>query len=220
MGAPRNVTLVYNAVGARETPILRHFGCFGHPQLAGTVAICFTSPMAKNASRRNFLRIAPLAVAALPLTELLHANTVEAGQTASATAAPFKIITAETLATDAKELQAKPGNKDLFLAKELPFLMVMTTETAHSATEFEWHEGRDHILQVLEGTTVYEIGGTPKNGRNVKPGEWLAPTSNGATTLALKKGDTLVIPRNTPHKRMTKGSVTFTLISPTGPTKA
>jgi mannose-6-phosphate isomerase-like protein (cupin superfamily) len=177
--------------------------------------------MAKNASRRNFLRIAPLAVAALPLTDsLLHAATLEAGQAAPTTAAPYKVITAETLASDAKELQAKPGNKDLFLAKELPFLMVITTETAHSATEFEWHESRDHILQVLEGTTVYEIGGTPKNGRNVKASEWLAPTSEGSTKLTLKKGDTIVIPRNTPHKRITTGSVTFTLISPTGPTKA
>jgi mannose-6-phosphate isomerase-like protein (cupin superfamily) len=176
--------------------------------------------MVKNASRRNFLRIAPLAVAALPLTEsLLHAASLDGGQ-ATATAEPFKLITFEELQADTKETLAKPGNKDLFLAKQLPFLMVLTTETAHSAAEFEWHEGRDHILQIVEGTTTYEIGGTPKNGRNVKLGEWLAPTSEGATKMTLKKGDTLVIPRNTPHKRSTAGTVTLTLISPTGPVKA
>ena len=53
--------------------------------------------------------------------------------------------------------------------------VVITTETAKSAAEFEWHEGRDHLVQMMEGTTLYEVGGTPKNGRNVKPGEWLAP---------------------------------------------
>lgn len=173
--------------------------------------------MLKNASRRNFLRSAPLAAAALPLTNsLLHAATTEAGQGAIAAPVPFKVITAEEIQADTKALLAKPGNKDLIVAKELPFLYVITTETAHSATEFEWHAGRDHILQVIEGSTVYEVGGTPKNGHNTKPGEWLAPISEGATKLTLKKGDTLVIPRNTPHRRSTSGSVTFTLLSPTG----
>ena len=51
---------------------------------------------------------------------------------------------------------------------------------------------------------------------NTKPGEWLAPASEGAKSLTLKKGDMLVIPRGTPHKRSTEGSVTFTLISTTG----
>jgi quercetin dioxygenase-like cupin family protein len=129
---------------------------------------------------------------------------------------PFDVITAEALQADAKKLQANPGTMDLVTSKEVPFLMVLTTETAHSATEFEWHEGRDHILQVVEGTTLYEVGGTPKNGRNVKPGEWLATSCEGATKMTLKKGDILVIPRNTPHRRSTSGSVTFTLISPTG----
>jgi quercetin dioxygenase-like cupin family protein len=178
--------------------------------------------MANDLSRRNFLRTAPLAAAALPLTDsLLHAATLESGQTGSmTTAVPFVVITAEAIQADSKMLQSKPGNKDLVTSKELPFLMVLTTETGKSASEFEWHEGRDHILQVLEGTTLYELGGTPKNGRNVKPGEWLAPASEGATKVTLKKGDTLVIPRNTPHKRSTTGSVTFTLISPTGSVKA
>jgi uncharacterized protein YjlB len=97
--------------------------------------------------------------------------------------------------------------------------MVLTTETAKSAKEFEWHEGRDHVLQIIDGATVYEVGGAPKDGRNTKPGEWLAPVSEGAATLSLKKGDMLVIPRGTPHKRSTAESVTFLLISPMGTAK-
>ncbi len=58
--------------------------------------------------------------------------------------------------------------------------------------------------------------GTPKNAHSPKPGEWLAPESEGATTITLNKGDMLVIPRGTPHKRSTAGIVTFTLISPQG----
>ncbi len=149
-------------------------------------------------SRRSFLRTAPLAATALPLSHsLLHAASFGTGQSPASAPVPFTVISAEEIQADSKALQAKPGNK-----------------------EFEWHEGRDHILQVLEGTTVYELGGTPKGGRNVKPGEWLAPDSEGAKKLTLKQGDTLVIPRNTPHRRSTTGSVTFTLISPTGSVKA
>ena len=98
--------------------------------------------------------------------------------------------------------------------------MVLTVEKAKSAKEFEWHEGRDHVLQILDGSTVYEVGGTPKNGRNIRPGEWLAPESEGATKMTLNKGDMLVIPRGTPHKRSTAGSVALMLISPMGAVKA
>jgi mannose-6-phosphate isomerase-like protein (cupin superfamily) len=46
------------------------------------------------------------------------------------------------------------------------------------------------------------------------PGEWHAPESDGATTLTLKKGDMLIVPRGTPHKQSTEKSVTFYHISP------
>ena len=172
-------------------------------------------------SRRNFLRTVPLAAAAaLPFTDrLLSASTNPAGAEqlgGTKAATSFKVITAATIQEDMKALQAAPGNKDMFLDATLPFQFVMTTETGKSAKEFEWHEGRDHIFQVLEGTTVYEVGGKPQNGRETKPGEWLAPASEGATTVTLHKGDTLVIPRGTPHKRNTPESVTVLLISPAG----
>ena len=130
----------------------------------------------------------------------------------------FQMITAETIENDAKALQAAPGNKDLVTQKE--FSVALTTETAHSAKEFEWHEGRDHILQVIDGTTVYELGGTPRDAHSTKSGEWLAPASDGAAIVTLHKGDMLIIPRGMPHKRSTELSVTFTLISPSGVAKS
>ena len=165
-------------------------------------------------SRRNFLRSAPLAATAgFSLTESAL-TTQAAAQTAGPV--PFQLFTAATLAEALKELQTKPGNNNLWDNPALPFTIVLTTETSKSAKEFEWHEGRDHILQILEGTTTYEIGGTPQGAHNTKPGEWLAPASQGATTLMLHKGDWLVIPRGTLHKRTTATSVTFCLISTTG----
>ena len=182
--------------------------------------------MAKNTSRRTFLRTAPIAAAAtLSLTDgLLSASTLQAaspGADVAAAAVPFQFFTSKVLDDDMKALQAAPGNKNLVDQKPgLPCAIVMTTEVHKSATEFEWHEGRDHIVQVLDGMTLYEVGGTPKNGRNTKPGEWLAPASDGAKSIMMMKGDTLVIPRGTPHKRSTEDSVTFILISPYGTMKA
>ncbi len=129
---------------------------------------------------------------------------------------PFQLLTADQIADATKQLQTKPGNDNLFDNPALPFTVVLTTEQTKAAKEFEWHEGRDHVVQVLDGTTIYEIGGKPQNPRNTKPNEWLAPASEGATNLTLKKGDLLIIPRGTPHKRTTETSVTFYLISTTG----
>jgi quercetin dioxygenase-like cupin family protein len=174
----------------------------------------------KNSSRRNFLRTAPVAAAAgLTLADAMLVATAAAGQSATPAApAAFQLFSAQRIQDGIKALQAKPGNDNLFGAKE--FTVVLTTETAKSAMEFEWHENRDHVLLILDGATVYEVGGSPKNGRTTKPGEWLAPAAEGATTLSLKKGDMLVIPRGTLHKRSTAESVTFFLISPMGSVKA
>jgi mannose-6-phosphate isomerase-like protein (cupin superfamily) len=173
--------------------------------------------MVNDRTRRNFLRTAPLAAAVtLSLADRL-ALASDGGQGAgSATPQPFQVFTAEKLADAMKALQAKPGNDNLYESKALPLTIVLTTEERKSAKEFEYHEGRDHIFLILDGATKYELGGTPNNARKTKPGEWLAPASEGATLLTLKKGDMLVIPRGTPHRRSTEESVTFTLISSTG----
>ena len=173
--------------------------------------------MANEHTRRNFLRTAPIAAAvALSATDKF-ASASDGGQSAgSAAPQPFQVFTAEKLADAMKVLQAKPGNDNLYEPKALPLTIVLTTEETKSAKEFEYHEGRDHVFLILEGATKYELGGTPQGAHKTKPGEWLAQASEGATTVTLKKGDMIVIPRGTPHKRSTEGSVTFTLITSSG----
>jgi mannose-6-phosphate isomerase-like protein (cupin superfamily) len=170
--------------------------------------------MANQQTRRNFLRTAPLAAAiALPLTDtLLHAQSPD-----TAPPAPFQLFPAQTIADIVKTLQAAPGAKDIVTAKGLDVSMTVSAEEKKSAKEFEFHQHRDHVFQVLDGSTVYEVGGTPQNARLIRPGEWLAPGSDGATTLTLKKGDMLMIPRMTPHKRVTEGKVSLLLINATTP---
>jgi mannose-6-phosphate isomerase-like protein (cupin superfamily) len=178
--------------------------------------------MANEQTRRNFLRTAPLAAAiALPLTDtLLHASTPQAGEPQSAEVAPpapFQVFSAQTIAALVSTLEATDGTKDIVTAKQLAVSMTVNAEEKKSAKEFEFHQHRDHVFQVLDGTTQYELGGTPKNARQIKPGEWLAPESEGSTTIMLNKGDMLVIPRMTPHKRSTAGKVSLLLINATTP---
>ena len=168
----------------------------------------------QNPTRRRFLRTAnATAAGGLALaTSSLHAEPAPAGMPTHP--APFQHITATQLTHDIQKTQSHPGNINLVEEKGTSFSMVLTTEKHKAAPGFEAHAHRDHILQILEGSTEYELGGTPQGGRIIAPGEWRGPQSTGATRVTLHKGDTLVIPRGTPHKRTTPGSVTFTLISP------
>ncbi len=169
-----------------------------------------------NPGRREFLRAVPAGAAAgFAIANASLFAPVGHSQAQNAVgAAGFQLFTAQQIQDDVKVLDASPGDNNLVQGKY--FKVVLTVETAKSATEFEWHEGRDHILLLLDGETVYQVGGAPKGAHNMGPGEWHAPEAEGATTLTLKKGDMLVIPRGTLHKRSTAGTVTFTLISPQG----
>ena len=171
------------------------------------------SHLVEDASRRWFLRSAPVAAAAgFALADASLFSVAASAQDASAP--KFQVFSASTIADDLKALDAAPGNNNLINDKT--FVMMLTVEKAKSAPEFEWHEARDHVFHILDGSTVYELGGTPKGAHNTKPGEWLAPESEGATTLTLNKGDLLVVRRGTPHRRKTADSVTLLLISPQG----
>lgn len=171
--------------------------------------------MAKNQTRRDFFLTAPLAAAAtLSLSEqMIFASTGKAQPTEAAAPGQFQLFAADALEGIVKGLQAAPGNHQLSGSKTTPFTAVITVETNKSAKEFEYHEHRDHIFQIIDGSTQYELGGTPQSPHSTGPGEWLAPSSEGARSVTLRKGDMLVIPRGLPHKRSTTGSVTLSLIS-------
>jgi|SRR6185437_14344191 mannose-6-phosphate isomerase-like protein (cupin superfamily) len=178
--------------------------------------------MVKDQTRRNFFRTVPLAAVAASLSladqPLLAAmSPAAAGQAAGAGShESFQSFPARKIESLAQSLQANPDSKNLIGSKATNFSIVLTVEKNKSGKEFEYHEHRDHILQILEGTTHYEVGGTPQKPRSTGPGEWLAPGSEGSTSFILNKGDMLIIPRGTPHKRSTPESVTLTLISVQG----
>ena len=170
--------------------------------------------MATVKTRRNFLLTAPIAAAAVsPLTDsLLRASTTAQADSAAAPM-PIQVFTADEMAANLKEVQSNHSAKTLLTPKGTDVTMVINEESNKIAKEFEYHAKRDHVFQVLAGETKYELGGTPKSPRETKPGEFLAPESVGYKTVNLKQGDYLFVPRMTPHRRITDGSVSLLLIS-------
>jgi quercetin dioxygenase-like cupin family protein len=173
-----------------------------------------------NTGRRALLLAAPAAM--LALADLLPAvaaaqNAMPLAQQATfpLSTEKFKVISAETVAEDIHAHEAKSGTTRFFNDKN--FVLDLWVEKTTGPHEFEWHEHRDHIVSILDGETVYELGGTPLKAHSIGPGEWLAPEMQGSTKMTLKKGDVLVVRRGTPHRRTTKESVTFLIASPQTP---
>ena len=173
--------------------------------------------MAKTQSRRNFLLTAPLAAAvALPLTDTLLSAAPMAAGGGQAPAGPTQqpeAFTADAMAAVAKGLMATNGMKLLLGDPSTNVSVTVSAESKKSGAEFEYHAHRDHVFVVMDGTTYYEFGGTPQGSHMTKEGEWLAPTSTGHKSVTLNKGDVLVVPRMTPHKRITEGSVSLIMIN-------
>lgn len=168
----------------------------------------------ENKDRRSLLRALPASAVGLMLADAALFGGPAAAQREGMEAGPkFEVISAAQFEEAVKASQAHPGNKMLFQGKT--FTIMLTTEEHAMAKEFEWHEHRDHIFYVVEGSTTLELGGTPQQAHSPRPGEWLAPASEGAAKVTLNKGDRLIIRRGTPHKRDTPGSATFILTAPT-----
>ena len=170
-------------------------------------------------TRRSFLQAASATTAAFSLASSVDALAATVGAQ-GLTPQPSQLVTAEKLKSALVALGAKPGKKNddaIFGTRTLPFTVALTVESNTIDTQFEYHEDRDHLFQILDGETTFEVGGTPQAGHTEKPGQWHAPSSEGTSVHTLRKGDMLLIPRGAPHKRSTATSVTFLLISATSP---
>jgi quercetin dioxygenase-like cupin family protein len=60
-------------------------------------------------------------------------------------------------------------------------------------------DGADYII-CNEGEGVIEVGGKMQNPQTIRAGELRADVLDGATSYPMKAGDTLYVPKNTPHR--------------------
>lgn len=113
----------------------------------------------------------------------------------------FKFITA----ADAAKMVFDParakeaGN----VAKgEANFSMALAkrTESGHS----EMHTPYDEELVMQEGDVLLTYGGEGVGAKETRPGEWVADSIKGGTTVEMHPGDLVVIPANTWHLEVLK----------------
>src|SRR6185437_7460716 len=103
----------------------------------------------ENPSRRSFLRAAPAAAAAGLVLADAPLFALPAGSPPAAAAVKFKHISAAEIENDIAKAEANSGNFTLVPEKGFFFNKTPTTEKTKADSEFEMHEHRDHIFQIL-----------------------------------------------------------------------
>jgi len=183
--------------------------------------LIYINEMNKIKNRRSFLIKATLGAGALLVkNKSIFGASADQAQTAfevNNADNSFVSLQAEELKDLVKSLQGKSGVKEIVKSEGLPFTVRAISEKQMLAKEFEIHEFRDHVVQVLAGSTHFDVGGDTESPRIIGTGEQLALNVNGSKSVTMNIGDMLVIPRGTPHKRSTIKNAVLLMISVAAP---
>jgi mannose-6-phosphate isomerase-like protein (cupin superfamily) len=124
---------------------------------------------------------------------------------------PFVVLSGQSLDGLAQRLQ--PGNKteDLIGGAGMQLRVAVQHEKNQSHAAAELHDASDDVYYVLDGSATLVLGGKLEAPNEVEPGEWRSPRIIDGRTIEIKKGDLVIVPRGTPHQRIT-GDKDFTMI--------
>ncbi len=138
----------------------------------------------------------------------------------AAPAQPYVVATARSIDGIIKELHAENRLHNLISAENIGCRVYIQHELDVSTNPAEVHDAADDIFVIMEGTTTYVLGGKLEAPKETQPGEWRAPGITGGKEFKVNKGDMIVVPRGTPHQRITRGlDVTFMVIKSFVPVK-
>jgi mannose-6-phosphate isomerase-like protein (cupin superfamily) len=136
----------------------------------------------------------------------------------SAPAQPYVIATAQMIGGTVKDLHAVNKLQDLINAPNIGCRVYIQHEADVATNQGEVHDAADDVFLILEGTATYILGGALDAPKEIQPGEWRAPGIANGKEHKVSKGDVLIVPRGTPHRRVTSGQdVTFMLIKSSTP---
>jgi len=138
----------------------------------------------------------------------------------SSPAQPYVVATAQAIDGTVKELHAANKLQDLINAGNIGCRVYIQHEMDAATNLGEVHDAADDIFIILEGTANFILGGKLDAPKETQPGEWRAPGISGGKEYKVNKGDVLIVPRGTPHRRITSGlDVTLMLIKSSTPVK-
>jgi mannose-6-phosphate isomerase-like protein (cupin superfamily) len=142
------------------------------------------------------------------------------GRMPSLPAQPYVVATAQTIDAAAKELHAANKLQDLINAANVGCRVYVQHEADVATNQAEVHDAADDVFIILDGTAIFILGGMLDAPRETQPGEWRAPGISAGKEIRVNKGDVIIVPRGTPHRRVTSGmDVTLMLIKSSTPAK-
>ncbi len=123
----------------------------------------------------------------------------------STAAQQYLVMTAQSLDEAVKGLQAANVTKNLISGDGVGCRVFVQHEKDAATNQAEVHDAADDIFIFLEGTAVLTLGGKLDSPTQTQPGEWRAASISGGRDFKVSKGDMVVVPRGTPHRRSTAG---------------
>lgn len=121
------------------------------------------------------------------------------------------VLPAQSLADVERKIQLENKTEELIGGAGMELRVAVQHEKDKAAGAAELHDASDDVYYVLEGSATLVLGGTLENPRVAEPGEWRSPRIVGGKTVAIHKGDLVIVPRGTPHQRSTVGQ-DFTML--------
>lgn len=152
----------------------------------------------------NLIRSSPsLNLFGLAFLLIISATTASAQRKPSEATRPVVVMSAQSL--DDLKQKLKPGNKteDLIDSAGMELRVAVQHENNKTGAAAELHDASDDVYYVLEGGATLVLGGKLDAPKEVEPGEWRSPKIIDGKTFEITKGDLVVVPRGTPHQRVT-----------------
>jgi mannose-6-phosphate isomerase-like protein (cupin superfamily) len=144
--------------------------------------------------------------------------TKASGGAPSTAAQAYLVMTERSIDDTLKALQSANKTNDLMTGDTLGCRVFIQHEKDVSTNQAEVHDGADDIFILMEGSATFILGGKLDSPHEVQPGEWRAADIVGGKEFKLNKGDMIVVPRGTPHRRVTAGmDVTLLVIKAKAP---
>ena len=123
----------------------------------------------------------------------------------------YVVLPAQSLADVQKKLQPENKVQEIIGGAGMELRVAIQHERNTTPANAELHDTSDDVYYVLDGTATLILGGTLDSPREVEPGEWRGSKIVDGKTVQVAKGDLIIVPRGTPHQRLTVNQ-DFTMI--------
>ena len=120
---------------------------------------------------------------------------------------PFVVKSKQEMTDLQKVLEKKLGNtnEDIVAQAGEQTRIAVFHDSKRENDLNEVHDGSDDIYYVLKGTATLMLGGSLVEPNEISPGEWRSKTAAGGTSVTIKQGDLVFVPRGTRHQRTVTG---------------